>query len=419
METIVLLVTALSGISIGYCLSNILKRNKTKLIITPKQESPVETQIKKEETAHDNLLERKILMEETITILRELNENLSSYVSLNELTDDIAKTTARIFNLNTCSLLLLNFTTDTLEMYSCIGQENNAIKKLNIKLGEEISGVAARYNEIKIINNLEINKRVFNLKLEGFYKNSLASVPLTYKGRVIGVINASDKKTGKPFSDNDAEILKLISSESAIAIQNFRLFLELQENYLKTVITLAKAVDAKDPYTHMHSQNVSKYSVHLAKYIGLSSQSIETIQRAGLLHDIGKIAVKDEVLQKPGKLTDEEYAHIKIHPVKGEEIIKSLPFLGEVINLIRHHHERYDGKGYPDGIKGTTIELGARILAIADSADAMTTDRPYRKALTIEEAKNELIKNKGMQFDPDLAEAFVRILEAEPQIIAK
>ncbi len=419
MDTILLLIIAFSGIYVGYSLRNILKQNKTKSVIPPKQERATETQAKKEEAANGNLLERKILLEETITILRELNENLSSYASLNELTDDIAKTTARIFNLNTCTLLLLNPADDTLEMYSYIGQENDTVKKLNIKLGEEISGVSARYNEIKIINNLETNKRVFNLKLEGFYKNSLASVPLSYKGRVIGVINASDKKTGKSFTDNDAEILKLISSESAIAIQNFRLFLELQENYLKTVITLAKAVDAKDPYTNMHSQNVAKYSVRLAKYLGLSTQAIETIQRAGLLHDIGKIAVRDEVLQKPGKLTNEEYEHIKIHPVKGEEIIKSLPFLGEATTLIRHHHERYDGRGYPDGIKGTAIELGSRIMAIADSVDAMTTDRPYRKALSIEEAKNELIKNKGTQFDPDLADAFVRILDAEPQIINK
>ncbi len=419
METILLLTIAFSGILIGYFLRNISTRSKIKTIGMPKQEKPAEAQIKKEEPADGNLLERKILLEETITILRELNENLSSYASLNELTDDIVKTTARIFNLNTCSLLLLNSTNDTLEMYSYIGQENNITKNLNIKLGEEISGVVARYNEIKIINNLEANKRVFNLKLEGFYRNSLASVPLSYKGKVIGVINASDKKTGKSFTDNDSEILKLISSESAIAIQNFRLFLELQENYLKTVITLAKAVDAKDPYTHMHSQNVARYSVRLAKHLGLSTQSIETIQRAGLLHDIGKIAVKDEILQKPGKLTDEEYAHIKIHSVKGAEIIKSLPFLGEASNLIRHHHERYDGKGYPDGIKGTAIELGSRIMAIADSVDAMTTDRPYRKALSIEEAKAELIKNKGTQFDPDLAEAFVRILNAEPQIITK
>ncbi|TBR19736.1 HD domain-containing protein, partial [bacterium] len=325
METILLLTIAFSGILIGYFLRNISTRNKIKTIGMPKQEKPAEAQVKKEEPADGNLLERKILLEETITILRELNENLSSYASLYELTDDIAKTTARIFNLNTCSLLLLNPLTDTLEMYSYIGQENAAAKNLSIKLGEEISGVTARYNEIKIINNLEANKRVFNLKLEGLYKNSLASVPLSYKGRVIGVINASDKKTGKSFTDNDSEILKLISSESAIAIQNFRLFLELQENYLKTVITLAKAVDAKDPYTNMHSQNVAKYSVRLAKYLGLSAESIETIHRAGLLHDIGKIAVRDEVLQKPGKLTNEEYEHIKIHPVKGEEIIKSLP----------------------------------------------------------------------------------------------
>jgi putative nucleotidyltransferase with HDIG domain len=204
---------------------------------------------------------------------------------------------------------------------------------------------------------------------------------------------------------------------AAIAFQDSRLHEQIQEDYLKTMMTLAVILDARDPYTKRHSENVTRYSVAIAREMGFGSAQIETIRRSSLLHDIGKIGIRDDILLKPGKLSPEEFEQIKIHPLKSQEIVSSLPFLKEVALLVRHHHERFDGKGYPDGKSGEDIELGARIMAVSDSFDAMTTDRPYRKKLPLDQAVNELINCKGTQFDPKVVEHFISILKSNPKIV--
>lgn len=395
---------------IGYCFSELLDRKrKGKTLSIPGPQEPL--------AEKETLSERKLMAEEAIAIIEKLGETISLFSNLSELAHEIVKTTSRILNVEICVLLLLDENADILSAVASVGITEELVNTINIKKGEEISGVVAKFNEMKIINDLEREAPLYNLKYDTCYKNSLISIPLSVKNKVMGVLNISSRKTERPFSAVDVDIMKIIALESAIAIQNFKLFQEQQKNYLHTIIALASAIDARDPYTYRHSQNVTKYAVRIAQEMKFDHRQIENIRQAGLLHDIGKIAIKDAVLMKPGKLTDEEYLQIKIHPSKGEEIIKSLPFLRQVVKIIKHHHERFDGKGYPDGIKGDDIELGARILAVADAFDAMTTNRAYRNALTLEETKNELIKNKGTQFDPYIADYFLRILEKEPGLL--
>ncbi len=359
-------------------------------------------------------LERKIMAEESILVIEEISKNISLSSDLNSLASGIVKTTCKILNTEICALLMLNKDTDTLNVIASVGIENEFANTIRIKRGTEISGLAAKFNETIVINDWDKGSLSYKLKYDACYKNSLISTVLSMKDKIIGVLNISSHKTGKPFSAIDMGIVKIIAAESAVALQNFQLLQEQQDNYLNTIITLASAIDARDPYTYRHSQDVAKYSLRIAQELRLPMELIHNIRQAALLHDIGKIAIPDAILQKTGELTDEEYAKIKIHSGKGEEIVKSLPFLQETAKIMRHHHERFDGKGYPDGIKGTDIEIGARILAVADSFDAMTTNRLYRAALTLEDAKKELIKNKNTQFDPNIVDCLLEILEKDP-----
>lgn len=186
---------------------------------------------------------------------------------------------------------------------------------------------------------------------------------------------------------------------------------DLEKAYMESVETLRQTVEARDKYTKGHSDRVSAYSVLLGKKLGLSAQEINTLKIGGLFHDIGKIGVPDSILLKTTKLADDEYSQIKNHPSIGEHILSSATIFQDILPIVKHHHERYDGKGYPSQLKGEEIPYLARVTAVADSFDAMSSRRTYRDSLPIEKVKQELIENSGTQFDPEMAQAFIEIIE--------
>lgn len=191
-----------------------------------------------------------------------------------------------------------------------------------------------------------------------------------------------------------------------------RLYEDLKETYMRTIKALAHAIDARDHYTFSHSDNVTRYAEMIARQMNIDMSYIEDIKDACQLHDLGKIGVHDNILSKPGALNPTELEEIKLHSQKGAQILEPLKFLEHVIDIVRHHHERWDGKGYPDGLKGEAIPLGARVMAVADSYDAMVSARPYRKVgLSKAEAIEEIKKNNGVQFDPTVVEAFLKIAD--------
>jgi len=183
---------------------------------------------------------------------------------------------------------------------------------------------------------------------------------------------------------------------------------KIRASFLNAITALAYALEAKDIYTSGHSQRVTEISVAIAKDLGIPPDSIDKIRLAGLVHDIGKIGVKESILNKPASLTDDEFKHIKSHCEAGEHILTPIVEGEEILKAVRHHHERYDGSGYPDRLKGEQIPLGARILAVADTYDAMTSERPYRAAMSDETACAEIERCKSTQFDPEVADAFLR-----------
>jgi len=183
---------------------------------------------------------------------------------------------------------------------------------------------------------------------------------------------------------------------------------EIRETFLGVLMALAEALDAKDTYTYGHSKRVTEIAVTLGHELGLASEAIDKIRLVGLMHDIGKIGVPEEILLKPGKLTDEEFDRIKEHSAAGEKILKPIIRDKEILAMVRYHHERYSGGGYPEGITKEDIPLGARIIAIADAYDSMTSNRPYREAMSPETARNQLLANRGSQFDPELVDMFIK-----------
>jgi len=184
-----------------------------------------------------------------------------------------------------------------------------------------------------------------------------------------------------------------------LARYSFQLYLDMREAHINTVAALTSAIDASDPFTHGHSFRVSRYALRIGRAMGMSSRDLEMLEYASLLHDIGKIAIQNEILLKVGPLTDEEWKSLRSHPNVGADIVEQLKFLREAAEIIRYHHERPDGTGYPRGLKGDEIPLAARIINVVDAFDAMTSDRPYRKALPIEKVIDELQRYKGKQFD--------------------
>ena len=234
--------------------------------------------------------------------------------------------------------------------------------------------------------------------------------PLFSEGHAIGALTIISDRPGDSFIRDDVEFLKTLASHVGVAARNAQLYRSLEISYLDTVAALAAAVDAKDAYTRGHSERVMRNAVHLARAVGMVKHELEMIRYSALLHDVGKIGLPTHILSTKEKLTSEEYDLVKQHPVIGYEIVKPISFLRAALDGIRYHHERWDGRGYPDGLSGEDIPYMARLLALADTWDAMAHDRFYRRARTPEEIVTEFKECSGTQFDPELVPTAITIL---------
>lgn len=242
--------------------------------------------------------------------------------------------------------------------------------------------------------------------------SSILCVPLMAGERLMGTVCARDKLSGEEYLAGDAKVVGAIGAQAATAISNAMLFGDVKTLFLGTVRSLASAVDAKDPYTLGHSQRVTQYAMVLARELGLPASEVEDLQLAALLHDVGKIGLPDEILLKAGKLTSEEWEQVRKHPIWGEEILRPIKQLRRVASWIRHEHERWNGSGYPDGLRGGAIPMPSRIIAVADAFDALTSDRSYRKAVSVDEAVDILQCAAGTEYDPEVIAVFLTAAES-------
>ncbi len=241
---------------------------------------------------------------------------------------------------------------------------------------------------------------------------SMTCVQLRTRQRSIGFLIALSFSRGKRFDEGQRKLLSLVGSRAAVAIENARLYEDLKGTFNQTIQGLARAIDKMDRYTAGHSDRVAAYALLLAQRLGLAPDTLEIVRQAALMHDIGKIGCVMN-LNKPGKLSQEEYEIFKKHPGFGREILEPIKFLHPLVPGVHLHHERWDGRGYPLGLKGGMIPLIARIISVADTYDAMTSDRSYRKALPHEVASGEIERCSGTQFDPECAHGFLKAVEDE------
>jgi len=286
-------------------------------------------------------------------------------------------------------------------IYGPLGLPPGVIHRLSEQLMTELT----QRKSVLLVNDLPHDK---NYSWLGEFAKTLIAVPLQRQDQVLGCLFGLNKNGGE-FDSADSKLLNSIANESAIYIENAMLFDDVHGLMMGLLHSLTSAVDAKDAYTCGHSERVALLSRHLAQEAGLSDHQVERVYMAGLLHDVGKIGVPEEVLRKTGRLTPEEFEQMKKHPEVGARILRDIKQIADIIPGVLHHHERFDGKGYPSALSGQDIPIMGRIICLADSFDAMTSNRTYRKALPLEVALTEIRRCSGTQFDPALTEAFLRI----------
>ncbi|MDP2920938.1 MAG: HD-GYP domain-containing protein [Candidatus Omnitrophota bacterium] len=363
----------------------------------------------KENNSLKENLKKKI---KEFSALYEVGKSVTSTLHLDEVLALITKKAATIMAASACSLRLLDKTGHELLLRSAYGFRNKRFLKLkrSLKVGESIAGRVVESGKPYIINDLtkEKNYKYPNHAAQKGLR-SLVTVPLIQKDKIIGVLSIYNTKIGK-YTPEDVKLLAMFASQAAIAIENARLFEQAETGYLNTIKTLSNIIDAKDSQTFGHSERVMKSCIDIANTLRLPENEKEVLRYAGLLHDIGKIGIDVGILRKPSKLTREEWKVMSLHPVVGSGIVEQIGFLDTLAPIILHHHERYDGKGYPSKLKKDNIPLGARILSVVDAYESMASDRPYRKALSSKKIRQELLEGSGTQFDPKIVKVFLNIL---------
>ncbi len=279
--------------------------------------------------------------------------------------------------------------------------------------GQTAAGFCIMQRQAVISHDLGVEDRFrspHNVRSLGV--RSLMAVPLLIGVRAIGAMVFYSFGPYE-FQADEINLAQAIANQTAVALERMKLVDDLSISYDRTLSALVAALDARDKETEGHSKRVVAYTLALARAMGLPEDQLQDIARGALLHDIGKIGVPDGILHKPGKLSDEEWAIIRKHPEWGKQILEGIPFLEEPAEMVYSHHERWDGKGYPDGISGTDIPIGARLFAVVDAFDAITSDRPYREASSYTVAREEVEHGRGRQFDPAIVEAFMQFSEAD------
>ena len=338
-----------------------------------------------------------------IITLYQISQTFTSTLDTTVSARKIVEVLQRYFSPTTLSISMYDPEEGHLELLACEGEQIPFSEGQVITLHETANGhdmIGAHMNLICMQAEPEDDTHYCTLLLRT-------------NDRPVGVLHISRTPDQPAIDGHERRMLMICASQIAASFDNSRLYRQQQEQYLQTIQAFAALIDARDAYTHGHSEQVMRYAVRLGELINLNAERLKHIRYGALIHDIGKICVRDNVLLKPGRLTDEEFAHIQRHPSLGADILRHIRALRHVIPLIEFHHERLDGSGYPVGLKEDEISQDVRILAISDAFDAMTSSRAYRSAMTREQAFAELRRGSGTLWDADLIDAFIQMIENE------
>ncbi len=352
--------------------------------------------------------EEKIKLERENIHLRELMsfyqicEAMGSTIELDDLLRFILDAAMKEFEADFASLHFMSSDEEKIELKATAGLENDKLKHLTIDHCRNISIESVTKNEPIIFNDPDMDYTWGGQSI----KSSICQL-LMAKGKVLGTLAVVRISNPHPFTQGQLIGLSLLASKAAAALENSNLYSNLKTAYVETVESLANAIEARDSYTRGHTERVYMMACSIAEELGWTVEMLGDLKMGALLHDIGKIGVPDAILNKTASLTPEEFSIMKMHPEAGARIVNSISFLKPALPYILYHHERHDGNGYPYGLAGENIPMPGRLLAVVDTLDAITSDRPYRNGRSLEIAIKEISRNSGTQFHPLVAQACI------------
>ena len=353
-----------------------------------------------------------------LTRLVELSVNLNSTLDLDALLQLVTATASELLECEAASILLYDEKQARLFFAAATGSDPKKLAEIPVPLDTSLAGTIFRENRPVVRNDAGQDAGHYSLVSEhvNFHVRSLVGVPMLIKERVIGVLEAVNKREGL-FGEQDEAILSVTASHAAIAIGNAQLFREVERSnadlrlaYDATIAGWSRALDLRDHDTEGHTQRVADMTVRLARAFGLGEQAIVQIRRGALLHDMGKLGVPDAILLKPGRLTKAERKVMLRHPQYAYEMLSPIAYLSLALDIPRCHHEKWDGSGYPRGLAGEEIPLAARLFAVVDVWDALSNNRPYRKQWPQEKTLEYIRRQSGKHFDPRVVEVFLRLM---------
>ncbi len=358
------------------------------------------------------LYEQRNRLYERQKLLNQISRHLHRTLDIDELIPRIFAEVRNAINVEAQSIWLVDKLENDIKCRFSTGSEFEILKGFSVPLtSASIVGTSVLKKKSIIIKDAHRDPRRARSADErtGFITRSIMTVPLMLDQEAIGAIQAVNKRGGELFNRTDLDLFRAIANTAALAVNNAQLVTELHNSYDLTLDALSAALDLRDHETEGHSRRVVEYTARLAEEIGLEKEAIKNIRRGALIHDIGKIGVPDAILLKPGALNNEELNIIKRHPQLGYNMLLGIPYLRNEIQIVLGHQEKWDGTGYPFGLRGEEIALGARLFAIADTFDALTSDRPYRKRQSYEVSRKLIEEESGKQFDPQAVAAFIAI----------
>lgn len=350
-----------------------------------------------------------------LNLLYNVMTDVASCTDQRQIAQLIVDETARALHCGRVSLLLLDENAERFTLVASRGLPRE-LRDLTIPVRGSIAGRVVETDGRVFVRDILDPPELAGVSRGSYDARTFAviRVPLQARGRALGVLCVTEREAAAEFNARDRKLLEALSALGASALMNCRLHAAMERQVIGTIEALASAVDAKDHYTHHHSRRVAELCLAMARRLDLDgSISEREIELAGLLHDVGKIGVPDAILAKTGPLSSVEYEVVKSHARIGAEIIGRAEGMERVADAILHHHERYDGAGYPDGLAGDAIPMAARLIAVADAFDCLTTDRPYHQGIAAHAAAAELRRSAGAHFDPTVVAAFERTLSDE------